>query len=58
MLLAVLLSTLTVENKEVSSENNLGLHWGLSDKSLMCIKKKSGTNIEPWTIPELILAQD
>ena len=36
-LLAVLSGTLTVQNRDVSSANNLGLHWRLSDKSLMCL---------------------
>ena len=57
-LLAVLSGTLTVENRDVSSANNLGLHWRLSDKSLMYIRNKSGPNIEPWGTPALILAQD
>ena len=47
-LLAVLLGTLIVENRDVSPANNLGLHWRWSDKSLMYIGYKSGPNIEPW----------
>ena len=34
-ILAVLSGTLTVENRDVSPANNLGLHGRLSDKSLM-----------------------
>ena len=56
-LLAILSGTLTVENRVVSSVNNLGLHWRLLDKSLMYIRNKSGPNIEPWGTPALILAQ-
>ena len=47
-----------VENRDASSANNLGLHWRLSDKSLMYIRNKSGPNIKPWGTPALILAQD
>ena len=57
-LIAVFSSTLTVVNRDVSSVNNLGLYWRLSDKPLMYIKNKSGLNIEPWGTPALILAQD
>ena len=46
-LLAVLSGSLTVGNRNVSSANNLRLHWRLSDKSLMYIRNKSGPNIEP-----------
>ena len=56
-LLAVLSGTLTVENRVLSSANNLGLLWRLSDKSLMYMRNKSGPNIEPWGIPALTLAQ-
>ena len=37
-LLALLLDTLTVENRDVSSANNSRLHWRLSDESLTYIK--------------------
>ena len=57
-LLAVLSATLTVENRDVSSANNLGLLWRLSNKSLIYIRNKSGSNVEPWGTPALILAQD
>ena len=57
-LLAVLSGTLTVDIRDVSSANNLGLHWRLSDKSLMYFRNKSGTNIELWGTKSLILAQD
>ena len=57
-LLAVLSGTLTVESRNVSSANNLGLHWRLLDKSLMYIRNKSGSNIDSWGTPALILAQD
>ena len=57
-LLAVLSDTLTVENKDVSSANNLGMHWRLSDKSLMYTRNKSWPNIDPGGTPALILAQD
>ena len=46
-LLAVLSGTLTVEIRDETTANNLGLHCRLSDKSLMYIRNKSGPNIEP-----------
>ena len=55
-LLAVLLGTLVVENRDVSSAaKKLGLQWRLSDKSLMYIRNKSRPNIEPWGTPALLL---
>ena len=42
-LLAVLSGTLTVEIRDDTTANNLGL----PDKSLMYIRNKSGPNIEP-----------
>ena len=57
-LLAVLSESLLAENRNVSSANNLGLHWGLPDKSLMYTRNKSGPNIELWEAPALILVQD
>ena len=57
-LLAVLSESLLAENRNVSSANNLGLHWGLPDKSLMYTRNKSGPNIELWETPALILVQD
>ena len=54
-LLDVLWGTLTVENWDVSSANNLGLDWRLLNKSLMHIRNKSGPNIESWGITALIL---
>ena len=57
-LLAVLLGTLTVDDRDVSSANNLRLHWTLSDKSLMYFRNRGGPNIEPWGTPALILTQD
>ena len=54
--LAVLSGFLTVENRDVESSNNLGLHLRLSDKSLKYIRNKSRPNIEPWGIPALVLA--
>ena len=56
-LLAVISGTLTVENRDVSPVNNLGLHWRLLDISFMYTRNKSGPNIEPWGTPALILAQ-
>ena len=44
-LLAIFPGTLTVENRDVLSVNNLGLHWRLSDKSLMYIRNKSGLKL-------------
>lgn len=55
---SVHLGTLTVENRDLSSANNLRLHWRLSNESLMYFKNKSGPNIEAWPTPALILAQD
>ena len=43
-LLAVLSGTLAVENRDVLSADNLGLHWKLSDKSLMFIGNKIRPN--------------
>ena len=57
-LLAVLLGTLIIENRDVLWVNNLGLHWRLSDKSFMYIRNKSGPYIEPLRTPALILVQD
>ena len=57
-LLAILSGILTVENRDVSSANNVGLHWRLWDKSLMYIRNKSSPSIEPWETTALILAQD
>ena len=57
-LLAVFSGNLTVENKDVWSVNNLGLHWRLSEKSSMYIRKKSGPIKEPWGTPTLILSQN
>ena len=57
-LLAILSGTLTVENRDVSSANNLGLHWRLWGKSLMYIRNKSSPSIEPWETTALTLAQD
>ena len=56
--LGVLSGSLTVENGDVSSANNLVLHWRSSDKSLMYIRNKSGFNREPWGTSAFILAQD
>ena len=55
-LLAVPLGTLTVENRDLSSANNLGLHWRSSNESLMYFRNKSGPHIEAWGTPALILA--
>ena len=57
-LLAAILDSITVENRDVLSANNLGLHWRLSDRLLMYIRNRSGRYIEPWGTPVLILAQD
>ena len=54
--LAVLLGTFTVENSNVSSANNLVLHWRLSDKLLMDIRNKIKPNTERWGTLALILA--
>ena len=45
---AAISGSLTVENRNVSSANNLGIHWRLSYKSLM----------GSWGAPALILAKD
>ena len=50
-LLAVFSGVLTVENKDVLSANNLGLHWRLSNKSIIYVRNKSGPNIESWETP-------
>ena len=55
--LADLLGTLIVENRDVSSVNNLGLHWRLSDTSLMYIRNKGRPNVEPWETSAFILSQ-
>ena len=56
-LLAVLSGSLTVEIKDVSSANNLGLHWRLSDKSLMYIRNKSANidleKYQHWYWPKM-----
>ena len=57
-LLAVLSGPLTVENRYVSSANNLSLHWWSSGNSLMYIWNKSGPNIELWGTPAMILTED
>ena len=52
-LLAVLSGALIVENRDVLSANNSGLHGRLSYQSLMYIRNQSGPNIEPWGTPAL-----
>ena len=42
---------LTTEKREVSSANNFGFDAGLSDKSLMYIKKVTEPRIEPQGTP-------
>ena len=56
-LLAVPSGALIVENRGVSSANNLGLHWRSSNESLMYVGNKSRPNIEAWGTSALILAQ-
>ena len=48
LLVGFLFGTLTVENRDLSSAYNLGLHWRLSEKSLLYITNKSGHILEPW----------
>ena len=54
-LLAAPSDILTVENRDVSSANNLGLR--IIVKSLLHIRNKIGPNIEPWATPALIFIQ-
>ena len=56
-LLAVPSGALIVENRGVSSANNLGLHWRSSNESPMYVGNKSRPNIEAWGTSALILAQ-
>ena len=57
-LLVVLSDILIVENRDVSSVNNLGLHSRLSDKSLIYFRNKSRPNLEQWESTGLILKKD
>ena len=57
-LLDAISGTLAVKNRDVSPANHLGLHWSLSDKSLMYIRNKSRPNIESWETLALILVQN
>ena len=47
-----------VANNEVLSANRFGLHWSLSDKSLIWIRNKRGPRIDPCGTPLRASLQD
>ena len=48
----------TTEKKEASSANSLGFETKLSERSLINIKEKRGTRIDPWGTPALTLTHE